>query len=328
MTDVSYPLAFLGGLLSFLSPCVLPLVPSYVSFITGISFEDLTKSEGASRFRSLTVINSLFFILGFSSIFILLGMSSSYVGNLLFEYQEAIRIVGGVLIIIFGLFISGLLNINFLMKEAKFHLRGKPVGYFGTFMVGVVFAVGWTPCIGPILGSILLYASSKASALFGLKLLSVYSLGLAIPFFISALVINVFLGFYKKLSKFMEVITLESGLLLIVVGVLILTNYLRTASGALSEVFPSFANMDKSLEQFPAVVQLFIALGITAVIACIMMVGFTLIGFWLWAILDCRRRTFKEGLKKAAWLAVIVLGFIPGAVLYFLAVPNRVKGQQ
>ena len=123
----------------------------------------------------------------------------------------------------------------------------------------------------------------------------------------------------------MEVITLESGLLLIVVGVLILTNYLRTASGALSEVFPSFANIDKSLEQFPAVVQLFIALGITAVIACIMMVGFTLIGFWLWAILDCKRRNFSESSKKMAWLAVTVLGFIPGAALYFIMIPRQAK---
>ena len=325
MTDVSYPLAFIGGLLSFLSPCVLPLVPSYVSYITGISFEDLTKRDNASRFKFITVVNSLFFILGFSAVFMLLGMSSSYLGNLLFKYQESIRIVGGIMIIIFGLFVAGVLNINFLMREAKLHMGGKPIGYFGTFLVGVVFAAGWTPCISPILGSILLYASSRASALFGVKLLSVYSLGLAIPFFISAVVINFFLGFYKKISKFMEVISLESGLLLVVVGVLILTNYMRAASSALSEKLPAFANIDKSLAHYPTVIQLLLALGITAIIACLMMVFFTLIGFWLWAILDCKRRKFKESSEKMAWLVVTILGFIPGAAIYFIVMARQSK---
>jgi cytochrome c-type biogenesis protein len=223
MTEVTYPLAFAAGVLSFLSPCVLPLVPSYVSFITGMSFEELT-SEGAdtSRVRLLTITNSLAFILGFSVIFIALGASTSYVGMLFREYQEQIRIVGGVLVILFGLFITGVFKTDFLMRERKFHISGTPSGYLGTFAVGIVFAAGWTPCIGPILGGILLYATSQGSTALGLKLLAMYSLGLAIPFFISALAINTFLSYSKSLRRHMRPIMILSGLVLIAFGVLLL----------------------------------------------------------------------------------------------------------
>ncbi|MBI4690264.1 MAG: cytochrome c biogenesis protein CcdA, partial [Nitrospirae bacterium] len=168
MKDVPFTLAFLAGVLSFLSPCVLPLVPSYVSFITGISFEDLTKSVDRKRIRNLTIINSFIFISGFSSVFIALGASSSAIGQILFQYQDWIRIIGGILIIIFGLFIAGFLRLDFLMRDRKIHLSGKPAGYIGTFVIGMTFAAGWTPCIGPILGTILLYASTKGSTLYGL----------------------------------------------------------------------------------------------------------------------------------------------------------------
>ena len=198
MNDISFTLAFMAGILSFLSPCVLPLVPSYVSFITGMSFEDLTGSADRKRVRNLTITNSLVFIAGFSAVFIALGASSSAAGRILFQYQEWIRIIGGILIIIFGLFISGFLKLDFLMRERKVHLGGKPAGYIGTFAIGMTFAAGWTPCIGPILGSILLFASAKGSAVYGIKLLSVYSLGLAVPFFISSLAITSFLSYSKK----------------------------------------------------------------------------------------------------------------------------------
>nr|MDA8086276.1 sulfite exporter TauE/SafE family protein [Nitrospiraceae bacterium] len=200
MTDVSFPLAFAAGLLSFLSPCVLPLVPSYISFITGLSFENLTDLKNASSseragIRRLTLKNSAAFVLGFSSIFIGLGASSSAIGQWFFHYQKVIRIAGGILIIVFGLFISGILKLNFLMRERKFHLRGRPAGYVGAFLIGMTFAAGWTPCIGPILGSILLVATTRGSAVYGLKLLSVYSLGLAVPFFGAALAMNSFLSY-------------------------------------------------------------------------------------------------------------------------------------
>lgn len=235
MKDVSLPLSFLAGLLSFLSPCVLPLLPSYVSFITGVTFEDLTAGADRKRIRHLTITNSLSFIAGFSAVFIALGASSSAIGRIMFEYQEWIRIIGGILIIIFGLFVAGFLRMDFLMREKKLHLGGKPVGYVGTFLVGMTFAAGWTPCIGPILGTILLYASSKGSAIYGLKLLAVYSLGLALPFFISSLAINSFLSYSRGLMKYMRVIMVASGILLIAFGTMMLTNRLRELSGFLPD---------------------------------------------------------------------------------------------
>ena len=224
MNDVSYSISFLAGVLSFLSPCVLPLVPSYVSFITGVSFEDLTRSSDKARIRFLTMTNSLAFIFGFSAIFISLGASSSAIGQFLFNYQDSIRIIGGILMIIFGLFIIGFLKMDFLMRDKKFHLSGRPSGYAGAFLIGMTFAAGWTPCIGPILGSILLYASTKGSAIYGIKLLSIYSLGLAIPFFISSLAFNSFLSYSKKIQRYMRVIMIISGLLMIFFGIMLLMN--------------------------------------------------------------------------------------------------------
>ena len=236
MQDISFPLAFLAGILSFLSPCVLPLIPSYVSFITGISFKDLTVGVDRKKVRYLTMKNSLAFIAGFSSVFIGLGISSSAIGGFLFQYMDTIRIIGGVLVIIFGFFIAGFLKLDFLMREKKIHLSGKPAGYIGTFIVGMTFAAGWSPCIGPILGAILVYAGSKGSALYGFQLLAVYSLGMAIPFFLSALAINVFLSHSPKIAKFMRVIMIASGLLLIFFGVLLLTDQIRVLARLLPDV--------------------------------------------------------------------------------------------
>lgn len=236
MKDISFSLAFLAGVLSFLSPCVLPLVPSYVSFITGISFKDLTVGLDRKRVRYLTITNSAAFIAGFSTVFITLGVSSSAIGKILIQYMDLIRIIGGILVIIFGLFIAGFLKLDFLMKDKKIYLSGKPAGYIGTFIVGMTFAAGWSPCIGPILGAILVYAGSKGSALYGLQLLGVYSLGLAVPFFISALAINAFLSYSPRIVKFMRVIMIASGLLLIIFGALLLTDQLRT----LGRLLPDF----------------------------------------------------------------------------------------
>ncbi len=240
MKDVSFPLAFLAGVFSFLSPCVLPLVPSYVSFITGVSFEDLKEGTDRKKIRFLTITNSLAFICGFSLIFIALGASSSAVGQFFFNYQDWIRIVGGVLVILFGLFISGIVKIDFLTRERKFHMSGKPAGYIGSFLVGMTFAAAWTPCIGPILGTILLYASSHGSAAYGFKLLSVYSLGLALPFFLSSLMFNSFLSYSAQIRKYMRVVMLASGALLIVFGILLLTNNVRLLSGLFPDIGISF----------------------------------------------------------------------------------------
>lgn len=236
MKDISFSLSFLAGVLSFLSPCVLPLVPSYVSFITGVSFEDLREGADRKRIQFLTITNSLVFIAGFSTIFIALGASSSVVGRFLFQYQNWIRTIGGVLVIFFGLFVSGIIRLDFLTKERKFHLGGKPAGYIGTFMVGMTFAAAWTPCIGPILGTILVYAGSQGSASYGFKLLAVYSLGLAVPFFLSSLMFNSFLTYSAKIRKYMRIIMMVSGLVLIIFGLLLLTNNVRL----LTSFFPDF----------------------------------------------------------------------------------------
>ncbi len=240
MKDVSFPLAFLAGVFSFLSPCVLPLVPSYVSFITGISFEDLKEGADSKKIRYLTITNSLAFICGFSLIFIALGASSSAVGQFFFNYQDWIRIVGGVLVIFFGLFVSGIIKMDFLTRERKFHVSGKPAGYVGSFFVGMTFAAAWTPCIGPILGTILLYASSHGSAAYGFKLLSVYSFGLAVPFFLSSLMFNSFLSYSAKIRKYMRVVMLSSGALLIVFGILLLSNNVRLLSSLFPDIGISF----------------------------------------------------------------------------------------
>jgi len=227
-------MAFLAGLLSFLSPCVLPLLPSYVSFITGISFEQLTSEKDRKRIRFLTITNSFAFVAGFSAVFISLGASSSFFGQLLYRYQEWIRIVGGILVIIFGLFISGIIKLDLFLKEKRLHLHGKPAGYLGSFLVGMTFAAAWSPCIGPILGTILLYAASEGSTSYGLKLLSVYSLGLGLPFFLSSLALNTFLSYSKVLYRFMRTIMLSSGLLLIIFGIMLLSNKVRE----ISRLFP------------------------------------------------------------------------------------------
>lgn len=220
---MGYLTAFLGGILSFLSPCVLPLIPSYVSFITGISFDDF-KAGDRARIRKLTLINSFAFVLGFSTVFVLLGVSSSYVGKFLSIYYDHIRIIGGIIVIIFGLYVMGVLKLNLLAYDKRVHLQSKPRGHFGSFIVGLTFGAGWTPCIGPILGSILLIASTTGSAMQGFKLLLVYSLGLAVPFMVTSLAINSFLSHFSSIQKYMRLIMILSGLLLIGFGVILLTD--------------------------------------------------------------------------------------------------------
>jgi len=237
--DLSLFIAFAAGLLSFLSPCVLPLVPSYVVFITGLSFEELTHEHSKQKLRRIILTHSLLFILGFSVLFTALGASASLLGQFLSEYRDAIRIIGGILIILFGLFISGIFSLSFLQQEKKFHLQHKPIGYIGTFFVGVTFAAGWTPCVGPILSSILLYASTAENMLSGVFLLLAYSLGLGLPFFACSLALNTFLAAFQKARRYIGVFTKIGGVLLILVGILLLTNSFVFLNDLLSQWLPS-----------------------------------------------------------------------------------------
>ncbi|RJQ56507.1 MAG: cytochrome c biogenesis protein CcdA [Nitrospiraceae bacterium] len=230
MTSVGYIGAFLGGVLSFLSPCVLPLIPSYVSYITGISFEDF-KSGDRALIRRLTIVNSSAFVAGFSTIFILLGISSSFIGSFFSYYYDQLRIIGGIIIIIFGLYVMGALKLNFLASDRRVHLKSKPRGVLGSLVVGLTFGAGWTPCIGPILGSILVIAGTSGSAMYGFKLLLVYSLGLAIPFITTSLIINTFLSHFSVIQKYMRLIMILSGLLLISFGIVLLTDSVHLILG-------------------------------------------------------------------------------------------------
>ncbi|GMR03182.1 MAG: cytochrome c biogenesis protein CcdA [Thermodesulfovibrionia bacterium] len=231
METISLPLVFLAGVVSFLSPCVLPLIPSYISYISGVTFEDLTSGQDSKKIKLITLVNSVLFVLGFSFVFIALGASTSFLGSILFQYQDWMRIIGGVIVIIFGLFIAGFLDIGFLMKEKKFMVQGKPSGFAGSFLIGVTFGAGWTPCIGPILGSILIAASSAGSVAGGMELLSVYSAGLAIPFLLSALLFNSFLNYFKILLKYMNLIKLIGGIIIIIFGFVLITNKLGILAG-------------------------------------------------------------------------------------------------
>jgi len=226
--------AFGAGLLSFLSPCVLPLIPSYVTFITGLSFDDVT-----SRKR-VALVHGLLFVLGFSLIFLALGATATAIGRVMFSQRDLITKVGGGIIIVFGLYLVGILNIGFFTQERRVHLADKPVGYLGTVLVGVAFGAGWTPCIGPILGSILIYASSEADLPKGLALLTAYSLGLAIPFILSALAVDRFMSFFQKFKKQMLWMQRAAGALMIVVGILMITNQFTIFASWLQRFTPDF----------------------------------------------------------------------------------------
>ncbi len=226
INQISLIAAFSAGLLSFVSPCVLPLVPSYISYITGLSVEQLTDASERSKFKKAIIVNALIFIAGFSAVFIAFGASASLIGQMLITYQDHIRRIGGLLIVIFGLYLLGILNINFLKMEHRFQFRNRPVGYLGSFLIGVAFAAGWTPCVGPVLGTILLYASTTDSLWSGVMLLTSYSLGLGLPLFLTALGVDRFLAYFKQARVYLWGVSTVSGVLLVVVGVMIYANSL------------------------------------------------------------------------------------------------------
>ena len=222
LNQVSLFAAVSAGLLSFISPCVVPLVPSYVSYITGLSLEQLTDVEERQHFRKAILLNSLLFILGFSTVFIAFGASASFIGQILYEYQDIIRKLGAVLIIIFGFYMLGILKIDFLMREHRLvQFNNRPVGYVGSFLIGTAFAAAWTPCVGPILGAVLAYASTTESMKDGIFLLASYSVGLGLPLFITAFSVDSFLNYFKKARVFMRGVSVVGGAFLIVVGVMI-----------------------------------------------------------------------------------------------------------
>ncbi|MBW1644922.1 MAG: cytochrome c biogenesis protein CcdA [Deltaproteobacteria bacterium] len=236
-TNISIFIAFTAGLLSFVSPCVLPLIPSYLTYITGVSFDELVDSREKS-IRRRTIIHSLLFILGFSLVFTALGASATYIGNFFQQNQALIRKVGGVIVIILGIHITGVIKLQFLDKEKRLELKSRPIGYLGSVLVGVAFAAGWTPCIGPILASILLYASTSQNMAGGIILLLAYSLGLGVPFLVSALAFNSFLAYFAKLNRYLRIISIVSGIFLIIIGVMLFFNLFAVLSQYMNMLIP------------------------------------------------------------------------------------------
>jgi cytochrome c-type biogenesis protein len=230
MDNVTLIPAFAAGVASFISPCVLPLVPGYISFISGVSLEQLRQDQTESVRRSV-ILTSLVFIAGFSTIFILLGASATYAGRFLLQNKILFNRIAGIVIILFGLHVAGLFQIKFLNYEKRFNMNRKPVGVLSAFFVGLAFAAGWTPCIGPILATILIVASNQESSVQGILLLTSYSLGLAIPFFLTAIALNSFLGFFSWLKRHYRAIEYASGALLVVVGLMVMTNQFTRLAG-------------------------------------------------------------------------------------------------
>jgi cytochrome c-type biogenesis protein len=234
-SNPTFVIAFLAGLLSFVSPCVLPLYPSYLSYITGVSYDQMYGAERDTRLiRKKALTHSLFFVLGFSIIFVTLGFTSGTIGTIFTNYQELIRQVGGILIIVMGLFMSGLIKIDFLMQTKKFQTRNKPVGYLGAVIVGISFAAGWTPCVGPILASVLAIAATNPVS--GGSLMLFYSLGFALPFIFLAYT----LGSVRWLLKYSELITKIGGVGMVLMGILLVTNGMTLITQWLQRLFGGF----------------------------------------------------------------------------------------
>ena len=230
-------IAFGAGLISFLSPCVLPLIPGYISYISGESLGDIVEKQ------KKILLKTILFSLGFSLVFISFGATASFVGNLLLEYSNSLRIVAGLVIIIFSLQLIGILNLNFLNKEKRIYTKNYSNNLFFPLMVGAAFGFGWTPCIGPVLGSILALAATESSIGKGILLLSFYSLGLAIPFVLSGYGISKFLEFSKNFKKNIRRVSISGGIILLITGILIITNKLQIIGYFLLEVLPFLGNI-------------------------------------------------------------------------------------
>ncbi len=228
MNELNIFVAFGAGILSFLSPCVLPLIPSYLSFVSGVSLEEMRAAGVGSRVRRRVVLNSLAFIFGFSLVFVSLGASAGFLGGLFLGYRSFIRIFGGILIILVGVYLMGLVKIPLLDRYLQFqlnHLKDKPAGYLGSVLIGITFAVAWTPCVGPILGAILTLAGTSAEIERGFFLLATYAAGLALPFFLSAVALTSFFQFFAAFRRYVHAVHTGGGILLVIVGILLVTDY-------------------------------------------------------------------------------------------------------
>lgn len=242
--NVTLLAAFGAGLLSFISPCVLPLIPGYLSYISGLSLDEMRGTGAAAvatpAVRNRVLLSSLAFILGFSIVFVALGASASAIGQFLMSRLTILGRIAGAIIILFGLHTMGLLRIDWLHQEKRVQTTQRPAGFIGAVVVGIAFAFGWTPCIGPILAGILAVAAAQNTIEQGVKLLAAYSLGLAIPFFATALAINRFFSAFARIRKHYHMIELTSGALLVIIGILIFTNRFTIIARTLQPYLPVY----------------------------------------------------------------------------------------
>jgi cytochrome c-type biogenesis protein len=236
LPEIGFFVAFTAGILSFLSPCVLPLVPSYIAFVTGMSLEDL--EGGVDRARVFQT--SLLFVLGFSLVFVLLGASASFLGQFLKSYEDWVARIGGVVLILLGIHLTGIFRFTPLLREKRLHVADSPVGVLGTLGVGMAFGAGWTPCLGPVLGGILTFAATQETFWSGVGLLTVYAAGLAVPFLLSALALDRFLAAFQRVRRFLPALQVISGLLLVGLGILLLTGAFTTLITWLLPFTPEF----------------------------------------------------------------------------------------
>jgi cytochrome c-type biogenesis protein len=241
ISDVTIPAALIAGIVSFLSPCVLPLVPPYLIYLTGATIEHVANDEQEAASRRAVMISAAVFVLGFSTVFVALGASASLVGSVVRAYAAELSIVAGILIILMGLHFLGLTRIGLLMREGRLSMP-RPVGLWGAYVMGLAFAFGWTPCIGPILAAILSVAAAEATVTKGAGLLAVYSLGLGIPFLIAAFMVEQFSSMFARMKKHLVHVERAMGVLMVITGIAFLTGAVSNASIWLLETFPALQN--------------------------------------------------------------------------------------
>ena len=239
--DISFYGAFIAGIISFLSPCILPIIPPYICFLAGMSLDQVTgqvQTDGAAR---KIMVAAFAFVFGFGTVFILLGASASFLGQALVDYFDVLKYVAGAIIILMGLHFLGIFRISMLYKQARLEVEKKPAGILGAYFVGLAFAFGWTPCVGPILASILFVAGAEDSALRGAALLGAYAAGIGIPFLLAAAFAGPFVKFMQKFSKHMATVEKVMGAMLVATGLLIMTGYMQELGFFLQRILPGYA---------------------------------------------------------------------------------------
>ncbi len=243
MLEVTFGAAFLAGLISFVSPCVLPIVPPYLCYLAGVSLEELTGEDESSVSPVKVFFAALAFVLGFTTVFVMLGASASLIGQVVTRNLDFLSIVAGIIIIAMGLHFLGVFRIGLLYREARVQVARKPAGLIGSYLIGLAFAFGWTPCVGPILGTILFVAGAEGTAAKGAVLLATYSLGLGVPFLLAAAFAGPFMAWAKNFRRHMATVEKVMGGMLVLTGVLFMTGYMSTMAFWLLETFPAFAEI-------------------------------------------------------------------------------------